>query len=177
MSRRLHRDLLFGDARFMARQSPPPPPPPHVSDSIRVSDVRCSSYSVGGLFCQGILRNTRHVFTNVPGSLRYELAHTCPRGHNLATVRWAGPQAWRTGGARFESSEALAEQPAVARTAAELHRCCARVSRAAALVRQHVDGVARAGSAGFLSGSSGRSLWSCSPCWRLSREPNGWRTR
>eukprot|EP00964_Phaeocystis_antarctica_P094207 scaffold60953_cov47-Phaeocystis_antarctica.AAC.2 len=66
-------------------------------------------------------------------------------GHHPATVRRAG----RKRGARFESAETLAEQPAVARTAVELHRCCARVSRAAALVRQHIDGVARAGSAGF----------------------------
>ena len=75
-------------------------------------------------------------------------------GHHLATVRRAG----RKRGARFESSEALAEQPAVARSAVELHRCCARVSRAAALVRQHIDGVARASSAGTKSGSSARSL-------------------
>ena len=38
-------------------------------------------------------------------------------GHHLATVRRAG----RKRGARFESSEALAEQPAVARSAVELH--------------------------------------------------------
>ena len=44
------------------------------------------------------------------------------------------------------------------RGAVELHRCCARVSRAAALVRQHIDGVARASSAGTKSGSSARSL-------------------
>ena len=75
-------------------------------------------------------------------------------GHHPATVRRAG----RKRGARFESAEALAEQPAVARTAVELHRCCARVSRAAALVRQHIDGVARASSAGTKSGSSARSL-------------------
>eukprot|EP00964_Phaeocystis_antarctica_P000169 scaffold98_cov64-Phaeocystis_antarctica.AAC.4 len=75
-------------------------------------------------------------------------------GHHLATVRRAG----RKRGARFEGSEALAEQPAVARTAVELHGCCARVSRAAALVRQHIDGVARASSAGTKSGSSARSL-------------------
>ena len=76
-------------------------------------------------------------------------------GHlHPATVRRAG----RKRGARFESSEALAEQPAVARSAVELHRCCARVSRAAALVRQHIDGVARASSAGTKSGSSARSL-------------------
>ena len=37
-------------------------------------------------------------------------------GHHLATVRRAG----RKRGARFESSEALAEQPAVARSAVEL---------------------------------------------------------
>ena len=37
-------------------------------------------------------------------------------------------------------------------------RCCVRVSRAAALVRQHIDGVARASSAGTKSGSGARSL-------------------
>ena len=78
-------------------------------------------------------------------------------GHHLATVRRAG----RKRGARFESSEALAEQSAVARSAVEMHGCCARVSRAAALVQQHpehVDGVARASSAGTDSGSRARSL-------------------
>ena len=75
-------------------------------------------------------------------------------GHHLATVRRAG----RKRGARFESSEALAEQPAVRRSAVELHRCCARVSRAAALVQQHIDGVARASSAGTKSGSIAHSL-------------------
>ena len=50
-----------------------------------------------------------------------------------------------------------------ARTAVELHGCCAnaapeRVSLAEALLNQHVDGVARAGSAGTKSGSSARSL-------------------
>ena len=75
-------------------------------------------------------------------------------GHHPATVRRAG----RKRGARFESSEALVEQPAVARSAVELHRCCARVPRAAALVRQHIDGVARASSAGTKSGSIARSL-------------------
>ena len=75
-------------------------------------------------------------------------------GHHLATVRRAG----RKRGARFESSEALAEQPAVVRSAVELHGCCARTSRAAALLRQHIDGVARASSAGTKSGSSAHSL-------------------
>ena len=75
-------------------------------------------------------------------------------GHHPATVRRAG----RKRGAIFESSEALAEQPAVARSAVELHRCCARVPRAAALVRQHIDGVTRASSAGTKSGSGARSL-------------------
>jgi len=75
-------------------------------------------------------------------------------GHHLATVRRAG----RKRGARFESSEALAEQPTVARSAVELHRCCARVSRAAALVQQHIDSVARASSAGTKSRSNARSL-------------------
>ena len=75
-------------------------------------------------------------------------------GHHLATVRRAGCKR----GARFESSEALAEQSAVVRSAVELHRCCARVSRAAALVQQHIDRVARASSAGTKSRSSARSL-------------------
>ena len=75
-------------------------------------------------------------------------------GHHLATVRRAG----RKRGARFESTEALAEQSAVVRSAVELHRCCARVSRAAALVQQHIDGVARASSAGTKSGSIAHSL-------------------
>ena len=75
-------------------------------------------------------------------------------GHHPATVRLAG----RKRHARFESSEALAEQPAVARTALELHGCCTRVSLAEALLRQHIDGVARASSAGTESGSSARSL-------------------
>ena len=77
-------------------------------------------------------------------------------GHRPATVRLAG----RKRHARLESSEALTElQPAVARSAVELHRCCARVSlAAAALLRQHIDGVARASSAGTKSGSSARSL-------------------
>jgi len=44
------------------------------------------------------------------------------------------------------------------RSAVELHRCCARVSRAAALVQQHIDGVARASSAGTKSGSIAHSL-------------------
>ena len=75
-------------------------------------------------------------------------------GHHLATVRRAG----RKRGARFESSEALAEQPAVARSAVELHGCCARVSLAEALLSQHIDGVARASSAGTKSGSIAHSL-------------------
>ena len=77
-------------------------------------------------------------------------------GHHPAIVRLAG----RKRHARFESSEALAEAelPAVARTAVELHGCCARVSLAAAPLSQHIDGVARAGSAGTKSGSSARSL-------------------
>jgi hypothetical protein len=75
-------------------------------------------------------------------------------GHHPATVRLAG----RKRHARFESSEALAELPAVAPTAVELHGCCARVSLAAALLSQHIDSVARAGSAGTKSGSSARSL-------------------
>ena len=43
-------------------------------------------------------------------------------------------------------------------SAVELHGCCAGVSRAAALVQQHIDGVARASSAGTESGSIAHSL-------------------
>jgi len=75
-------------------------------------------------------------------------------GHHPATVRLAG----RKRHARFESSEALAELPAVAHIAVELHGCCARVSLAEALLSQHIDGVARASSAGTKNGSSARSL-------------------
>ena len=46
----------------------------------------------------------------------------------------------------------------MARSAVELHRCSARVSRAAALVQQHIDGVARASSTGTKSGSTAHSL-------------------
>ena len=52
----------------------------------------------------------------------------------------------------------MAEQPAVVRTAVELHGCCARVSLAEALLSQHIDGVTRAGSAGTKSGSRARFL-------------------
>ena len=87
----------------------------------------------------------------------YERARLAP--YELTHVRApSGDRAWRKRRARFESSEALEEQLAVARSAVELLRCCARVSRAAALVRQHIDGVARASSAGTKSGSSARSL-------------------
>jgi len=88
---------------------------------------------------------------------------TCPahpiRAHTCSAITrrlcgWLGA----SGTARFESSEALAELPAVARTAVELHGCCARVSLAAALLSQHIDGVTRVGSAGTKSRSRARSL-------------------
>ena len=86
-------------------------------------------------------------------------------GHHPATVRRAG----RKRGARFESSEALVELPAVAPTAVELHACCARVSLAEALLSQHIDGVARAGIiAQAPRAGRARAPWSCSPCWRPS---------
>ena len=67
--------------------------------------------------------------------------------------------AWRKRHARFESSEALEEQPAVARApAVELHGCCTRTSLAEALLRQHIDGVARESSVSNESGSRARSL-------------------
>ena len=102
----------------------------------------------------------RSCFLRTRFFLFYERARLAP--YQLTHVRaspddcvagWA--QAWR---ARFDSFEALAEQPAVARTAVELHGCCARVSLAEALLNQHIDGVARASSAGTKSGSIARSL-------------------
>jgi len=65
---------------------------------------------------RGCFLRTRLFLTKVPGS-----PHTSSHmfGHHPATVRRAG----RKRGARFESSEALAEQPAVVRSAVELHRC------------------------------------------------------
>ena len=89
-------------------------------------------------------------------------------GHHPATVRRAG----RKRGARFESSEALAVKPAVARSAVELHRCCARVSCAAALVDQNIlttwpGRVAQAPRAG-----RARTPWSRTPCWRPCRLEN-----
>ena len=74
----------------------------------------------------------------------YELTHVLAGiTRRVCAAGWARKQH-----ARFESSEALAELPAVARTAVELHGCCARVSLAEALLCQHIDGVARASSAG-----------------------------
>ena len=75
---------------------------------------------------------------------------------DCAVCGWLGR--WRKRHARFESSEALAEQPAVARTAVELHGCCVGTSLAEALLRQHIDGVARASSVSNESGSRARSL-------------------
>ena len=100
---------------------------------------------------KGVFLRTHLFLRNLPGS-----PHTSSHmsGHHLATVRRAG----RKRGARFESSEALAEQPAVRRSAVELHGCCARVSLAEALLNQHIDGVARASSAGSKSGSIAHSL-------------------
>ena len=86
-------------------------------------------------------------------------------GNHPATVRLAG----RKRHARFESSEALTHLPAVALTAVELHECCARVSRAAALLSQHVDCVTRAGGPGTESGSRGALLGSAHTM-RPSRE-------
>ena len=94
------------------------------------------------------------------GLFFYERAQLAP--YELTHVRASPGDCMRLAGrkrhARIESSEALAELPAVARTAVELHGCCARVSLAAALLSKHIDGVARAGSAGTKSGSRARSL-------------------
>jgi hypothetical protein len=62
----------------------------------------------------------------------------------------------------------------VARTAVELHGCCARASLAAALLSQHIDGVARAGSAGTGQERVARAL--LGPAHHVGarrREPHG----
>ena len=76
-------------------------------------------------------------------------------GHHPATV-WL---AWRKRHTRFESSEALAEQPAVgAHSGGAAWMLRQGVACCGAPLRQHINGVARASSAGTESGSSSRSL-------------------
>jgi hypothetical protein len=97
---------------------------------------------------------TQFSFTNVPRA-RPIRAHTC----SAITRRLCG---WLGASGTHDlraQSEAPAEQPAVARTAVELHGCCASwVSLAEALLSQHVDCVTRAGSPGTESGSRARCL-------------------
>jgi hypothetical protein len=95
----------------------------------------------------------------------YELAQLAPHtssqhmfGHHARRLcGWLGASGTQDLRA-LSGSKAVAELPAVARTAVELHGCCARVSLAEALLREHIDGVTRVGSAGTESGSSARSL-------------------
>eukprot|EP00964_Phaeocystis_antarctica_P104470 scaffold69582_cov58-Phaeocystis_antarctica.AAC.2 len=91
-------------------------------------------------------------------------------GHHPATVRRAG----RKRGAKFESSEALAEQPAVAWRAVPWS-CIDAAPECRALRRSSVNiltawpgRVAQAPRAG-----RARAPWSCSACWRPSRGPHG----
>ena len=71
-------------------------------------------------------------FTNiVPSS-----PHTSSRVFGYQPGTLCVRLAWRKRHARFESSGALAELPAVARTAVELHGCCARTSLAYAAERR-----------------------------------------
>jgi hypothetical protein len=132
---------------------------PREAFSVTGYSVRHGFEFIKGVFSPKV--RTRYFFTNLPSSPHMS-SHMF--GHHPATVRLAG----RKRHARFESSEALAELPAVARTAVELHGCCARVSLAAALLSQHIDGMARAGSAGTKRAGRARAPWSCSPCWRPS---------
>ena len=89
----------------------------------------------------------------------YELATTCSAitPGDCAAGGWLGASGTQDLRA-LSGSKAVAELPAVARTAVELHGCCARVSLAEALLRERIDGVTRVGSAGTESGSSARSL-------------------
>ena len=96
-------------------------------------------------------------FRTLP-SCSHTFSHMCPGITQGAGTGLCGTMAWRKRHARFESSEALEEQPAVARTRVELQGCCARTSLAEALLRQHIDGVARASSVSNESGSRARSL-------------------
>jgi hypothetical protein len=122
-----------------------------------------------------LLRRTGSVFsepiffTNVPSS-----PHTSSHmsGHHPATARLAG----RKRHARFESSEALAELPAVARTqpwsCMDAAPGCRLQRRSSANILTAWPGrVAQAPRAG-----RARAPWSCSPCWRPSlarrREPH-----
>ena len=69
-------------------------------------------------------------------------------GHRPATVRLA----WRKSGTQDLRALGLWQSSRQWRApTVELHGCCARVSLAEAVLRQHIDGVARAGSAGFES--------------------------
>eukprot|EP00964_Phaeocystis_antarctica_P069019 scaffold41846_cov57-Phaeocystis_antarctica.AAC.2 len=116
---------------------------------------------------RGSFLRTRLLFTNLPARLApYELTHV--RASPVDCVRLAG----RKRHARLESSEALAEKPAVARalpwscTTAALRY---RVSLAEALLRQLIDGVARASIAQAPRAGRAGAPWSRSPCWRPSR--------
>ena len=82
----------------------------------------------------GVLSEPSFFFRTLP-SRAHTSSHMSGPGITWRLCGGLGAQAWRK---KFESSEALAELPAVARSAVELHRCCARVSLAAALLSQHM---------------------------------------
>ena len=84
-----------------------------------ILETEVNRFCVLSLWC--FLR-TRHCLRTCP--VRPIRAYTCSQfGYHPATVPY-GCAGWaQKRHARFESSEALAEQPAVARTAAELHGC------------------------------------------------------
>ena len=89
-----------------------------VSTSIHTPVLRCSKLRAHVLTLRGVFSpNPPFLFLRTCQA-RPIRAHTYPGiTQRLVTVRRAG----RKRGARFESSEALAEQPAVARSAVELH--------------------------------------------------------
>jgi hypothetical protein len=123
-----------------------------------------------GVFVGCLLFLQTHFFFYERAQLAsYELTHVrASPGDCAATVRLAGRKSG-TQDLRALTSEALAEQPAVARTAVELHACCARVSLAAALLSQHIDGVARAGVAQAPRAGRARArlvLLTRVACWR-----------
>ena len=106
----------------------------------------------------------------MPGSL-HTRAHTCA-GIVRRLCGWLGA---RKRHARFESSEALAEGRAAGsgaqcRGAASMLRPGCRLLRRSSvnILTAWPGRVAQAPRAG-----RARALWSCSPCWRPSREPHG----
>ena len=79
-------------------------------------------------------------------------------GHHPATVRRAGQGLGASVAHDLRALRLWQSSRQWCAPAVELHGCCARTSLAEALLRQHIDGVARASSVSNKSGSRARSL-------------------